>query len=147
MKNLIGRKILGFRFESRENLEYTPNMNAHIGEIGQIVSQVDTEVVVRFNKDRYLYHPPFDNGQYLYPLPEAIDHLVEEEPVIPELEGVKMEVSYDGNYWAKRIVFGTYKGNYLTLAGSYTHARPIQEVKKLTMEELELIVGFKFEIV
>lgn len=71
----------------------------------------------------------------------------QETPIIPELEGVEMEVSSNGEIWFNAIVFGTYEGVYITYVGTYSHARPINQVKKLTMEELEAIVGFKFEIV
>jgi hypothetical protein len=53
---------------------------------------------------------------------------VEKTPEIPQLgEGVNMEVSDNGIEWQ--------------------HARPIQEVKKYTKEELVKILGHDFEMV
>lgn len=133
--DLIGRKIRGFKFggfmwdSKKENL---------IGEIGEIILQESEWVEVRFESD---------SSKWYYPLPEALEHLVEEEPIIPELKGVEMEVSDDGKNWYIRTVICQYNSSYLTECRRFwKHARPIP-VKKLTMEELEKIVGFKFEIV
>lgn len=135
MENLVGRKIKGFKFESTKGgLEYHPYMDSYIGKVGEITWQCEF-VEVKFK------------GNILnYPLPEALNHLVE-EPTIPELgDGVEMEVSCTGELWSTKTVLGIYKGKFITDEALYTHARPIP-VKKLTMQELESIVGFKFEIV
>jgi hypothetical protein len=79
---------------------------------------------------------------------QILEELVKEEPTIPELgEGVLMEVSHDGENWFNQYIIAKYKEKYISnLLVSYTHARPIQP-KKVTMQELEELVGGKFEII
>ena len=73
---------------------------------------------------------------------------VEQSPEIPQLgEGVEMEVSDNGIDWCKRNVVGQLpNGSFLTTL-TWNYARPIQEVKKYTKEELVKILGHDFEIV
>ncbi len=87
---------------------------------------------------------------------------VEQTPEIPQLgEGVEMEVSDNGVEWLKRkVVAQMHNGSFMTLVAQmhtgsfmtyfgvfYQYARPIQEVKKYTKEELVKIVGHDFEMV
>jgi hypothetical protein len=137
MENLIGKKIKGFKFEKTSRYSYVGSMDKHIGEIGVITNQDEYVVTVKFKED-----------WWNYPLPEALEHIVQEEPIIPELgEGVIMEVSQNQKQWFETKVIAKYKNNYITnLGGFYPYARPIQ-TKKLTMAELEELVGGKFEII
>ena len=138
MENLIGKKIKGFKFEGRSDYSYARSMDKHIGEIGVITNQDKEAVTVKFKEDWWNYL-----------LPEALEHIIQDEPIVPELgEGVLMEVSHDGENWFNQYIIAKYKEMYYisNLLVSYTHARPIQ-TKKLTMEELEELVGGKFEIV
>jgi hypothetical protein len=75
---------------------------------------------------------------------------VGESPEIPQLgEGVEMEVSNDHILWYTRnIIAQMQDGWYIINDGTiWKYARPIQEVKKYTKEELVKIVGHDFEIV
>ena len=74
--------------------------------------------------------------------------MLKDKQTIPDLgEGVLMEVSHDGENWFNQYIIAKYKEKYISnILASYTHARPIQ-TKKLTMEELEELVGGKFEII
>jgi hypothetical protein len=75
---------------------------------------------------------------------------VGESPEIPQLgEGVEMEVSNDDITWRNRnIIAQMQDGWYIINDGTiWKYARPIQEVKKYTKEELVKIVGHDFEIV
>jgi hypothetical protein len=71
-------------------------------------------------------------------------------PEIPQLgEGVEMEVSHDGIEWhKKKVIAQTQDGLFIDIDGAWwKHARPIQEVKKYTKEELVKILGHDFEII
>ncbi len=138
MENLVGKKMKGFEFRENEFLEYRLEMDDFKGKIGKIFYNDSILVTVDFGTSK----------TFSYPLPEALEHIVQEEPTIPELgESVLMEVSHDGENWFKQYMIAKYKEKYISnLLVSYTHVRPIQP-KKLTMEELEELVGGKFEIV
>ena len=82
MKNYIGRKCKGFRFESgiSASLAWSLDMKKHIGEIGEIVYQKNDRVRILFQK-KYAY---------LYPLSLIEEHLIPEEetnPVYPQHYG------------------------------------------------------------
>jgi hypothetical protein len=71
-------------------------------------------------------------------------------PEIPQLgEGIEMEVSNDNISWHRRKVIAQMQtGLFVTNGGLiWDYARPIQEVKKYTKEELVKIVGHDFEMV
>ena len=55
MKDLIGRKIKGFKFKD-SYIEYPDQMDKHIGEVGKITDIVCNSVKVVF-KDNYWYYP------------------------------------------------------------------------------------------
>ena len=152
MKNYIGRKCKGFRFEDGlANLTFSSMMQKHMGEIGEIKYQGNEHVVIQFKDDRLSY-----------PISLIEPHLFPETPEIPQLgEGVEMEVSDDGVEWLKRkVVAQRHNGSFMTLVAQmhtgsfmtyfgvfYQYARPIQKVKKYTKEELVKILGHDFEIV
>jgi hypothetical protein len=83
-----------------------------------------------------------------HPLEELIKEWQKEEPIIPELgEGLEMHVSNGGVDWFNIKIIGKYKGKYISnVFATFEHARPIQP-KKVTMAELEELVGGKFEII
>lgn len=119
MENLVGKKMKGFAFHSKENWSYNSSkMDKHIGEIGEIKQQGEYVVTVQFK----------DNS-WTYPLAEALQHIVQEEPTIPELkEGVLMEVSHDGEDWFQQKIIAKYKDIYINnVFSTYKYARPIQE--------------------
>ena len=142
MKNYVGRKCKGFRFESvRNSIGFNVDMENHIGEIGEITYENQLNVMIQFK-----------NGGWYYPISLIEEHLIPEYPEIPQLgEGVEMEVSDDGITWFKMMIIARLQ-NGLFIAGHnnlwvWKHARPIQEVKKYTKEELVKILGHDFEIV
>jgi hypothetical protein len=136
MENLVGKKMKGFKFEFRGDFSYARSMDKHIGEIGVITKQNKEVVTVKFKEDWWNYL-----------LPEALEHIIQDEPIVPELgEGILMEVSDGGKLWRTKKVLGSSNGLFVTDPILWEHARPIQP-KKVTMEELEQLVGGKFEIV
>jgi hypothetical protein len=142
MKNYVGRKCKGFRFESGlANLTFSSMMQKHMGEIGEIKYQGNEHVVIQFKDDRLSY-----------PISLIEPHLFPETPEIPQLgEGVEMEVSSDGINWCKRkVIAQRHDGLYITGHDNlwvWNYARPIPEVKKYTKEDLVEILGHDFEIV
>jgi hypothetical protein len=71
MKELTGKKIKGFEFKSKSaSLPiYNKEMDNYIGKIGVIYSVCNGFIDVQF-----------DNRPWSYPLPEALNHIVEEHP-------------------------------------------------------------------
>jgi hypothetical protein len=152
MKNYIGRKCKGFRFESGiDGVRWDPMIEPHIGEVGVIAEQGNGSVRIEFEDD-----------WWLYPISLIEEHLIPEIPEIPQLgEGIEMEVSDNGVEWLKRkVVAQMHTGSFMTLVAQmhtgsfmtyfgvfYQYARPIPEVKKYTKEELIKIVGHDFEII
>jgi hypothetical protein len=136
MKNYVGRKCKGFRFE---DIGFTNFMEKYIGKIGEIISQNKLNVLIEF-----------ENRCYFYPISLIEPHLIPETPEIPQIgEGVLMEISNDGVEWGgAKIIAKLSNGSYLSNYGNtWNYARPIQEVKKYTKEELVKIVGHDFEMV
>jgi hypothetical protein len=140
MKNYIGRKCKGFRFEDGvANLTFSSMMQKHMGEIGIIKEQSNGHVVIQFKDDRLSY-----------PISLIEEHLIPESPEIPQLgEGVEMEVSTDNITWYRRKVIAKMNtGLFVTNGGLiWDYARPIHKVKKYTKEELVKILGHDFEMV
>lgn len=71
MKNYIGKKCKGFKFGEEVDEElifFTSVMEQNIGEVGVIVEQVETYVVIDFN-----------GILCYYPISEIEKHLVDEE--------------------------------------------------------------------
>jgi hypothetical protein len=140
MKNYIGRKCKGFRFEGgTDGVKWLEEKKRLIGKIGVITIQYDKYVIVQFKIE-----------SWYYPISLIEEHLIPETPEIPQLgEGVEMEVSANCIEWFKRnVIAKKHDGLFISDYGSFwKHARPIQEVKKYTKEELVKIVGHDFEIV
>ena len=140
MKNYVGRKCKGFRFESgTDGLVWSELMENHIGEIGLIVDRGGGNVSIEFESD-----------WWNYPISLIEPHLIPESPEIPQLgEGIEMEVSNDDITWHNRnIIAQMQDGWYIINDGTiWKYARPIPEVKKYTKEELVKILGHDFEIV
>jgi hypothetical protein len=140
MKNYIGRKCKGFRFEDEtDDTPWGELMEKFIGKVGLIYDQYDNSVRINFEND-YCY----------YPISLIEPYLIPESPEIPQLgEGVEMEVSNDDITWHNRnIIAQMQDGWYIINDGTiWKYARPIQEVKKYTKEELVKILGHDFEII
>jgi hypothetical protein len=137
MKNYVGRKCKGFRFEDgTDDTPWGEFMEKFIGKVGLIVDQDDDSIRIEF-ENRWLY----------YPVSLIEPHLI---PEIPQLgEGVEMEVSDSGIIWCKRKVIAQMQDGWYIINGGniWKYARPIQEVKKYTKEELVEILGHDFEMV
>ena len=168
MKNYVGRKIKGFRFENRtDNVLWFDEMQDVIAEIGKIVEHEDKWVYVEFK----------DNS-FCYPSTLIESHLIEEctcentgdntcnyceelqdkailqdakskmqTPEIPQLgEGILMEVSDDGVDWGEaNIIAKLSNGRYLsTYVNTWKHARPIPQLPKYTHAELVEKLGEDF---
>jgi hypothetical protein len=140
MKNYVGRKCKGFRFDSgTDGLVWSESMENHIGEIGLIVDRSGGNVSIEF-----------ENDWWNYPISLIEAYLIPESPEIPQLgEGIEMEVSNDNILWHRRKVIAQMDtGLFITNGGlMWDYARPIPEVKKYTKEELVKIVGHDFEMV
>lgn len=129
MKCLLEKKIRGFNFGASKIKDYN-------NKVGIIKHQLDNSVVVLF-----------DDGNYCdYPLPEALNHIVDDEDNIPELgDGVLMEVSHNEDFFLslKRKVIGKKHGLFygqkevdsISVFG-YKYARPIKEKTELSMQEI-----------
>jgi hypothetical protein len=142
MENYIGRKCKGFRFESvmNTNTGWVNHMKEYIGEIGTIMSQDQTDVLILFE----------NSYSYFYPISLIEPHLIPESPEIPQLGGgIEMEVSNDDITWCNRnIIAQMQDGWYIINDGTICkYARPIHKVKKYTKDELVKILGHDFEIV
>jgi hypothetical protein len=142
MKNYMGRKCKGFRFESgTDHTHWVSSMESYIGEIGYIKEQHIDCVIVDFK-----------TTLICYPISLIEPHLIPETPEIPQLgEGIEMEVSIDGINWCEmKVIAQRHDGLYITghdNLWTWKYTRPIQEVKKYTKEELVKILGHDFEIV
>ena len=141
MRNLIGKKARGFKFNSTEKCDFTFGMEEKIGEIGTIT---------RYDEWENSYKITFDDGDYwFYPATEIEKHLID---LIQELsDGVLMEVDDDEEFSdpVKRLVFGKKNGRYLAwvdgtdywACNSWKYARPIKEEEEdlgtltMTLEE------------
>jgi hypothetical protein len=92
MKNYIGRKCKGFRFEDEtDDIRWSGLMEDFIGKVGLIYDQYDNSVRINF-----------ENDSWSYPISLIEPHLIPETPEIPQLgEGVEMETSQNGISWLK----------------------------------------------
>lgn len=139
MKNYVGKKIKGFRFEDEtDGLKWIEEMTGCIGYVGEIKYQHSKYVGIIIN-----------NYYWQYPISLVDEHLVEEEPCIPQLgEGVLMEVSDDGDQWVQDNVSGkTFGGRYVGIWNTWKLARAIQKIPKYTHAELVKKLGHNFEII
>lgn len=138
MKNYVGRKIKGFRFENgTDGVGWHSSMNDYIGKLGEITYEREYSATVDFD----------DDETWRYPISLIEQHLIEEEtPEIQQLgEGVLMEVSDDGGVWVEdsisAIAFG---GRYVGVWSTWKHARPIPQLPKYTHAELVEKLGEDF---
>ena len=93
MKDLIGRKAKGFRFENGKyyHLNYNESMDKHIGEVGEIT---------KYSTEYDCYRIEFNENYWDYPASEIEAHLVDEWVV-----GQEYEFTHDTmNGWDKRVL-------------------------------------------
>jgi hypothetical protein len=55
MKNYVGKKIIGFQFESTDYHIWHDYKAKHIGEVGEITIQYESSVMVKFKDDSWLF--------------------------------------------------------------------------------------------
>lgn len=156
-KELIGRKVKGFKFEDEKynNLPYSEAMNDYIGKIG---------VIKKYYGCDNSYEVQFEKAQFWYPGELIEQHLVSDNPLdsLPMLgEGVLCEVWHGSEYIrAKGFVCARTPYGYVAWASAqekehidyrriiyWENARPIEPVKQYTKEQLEEILGHKFELI
>jgi len=70
MKNqeLIGKKIRGFEFKSKNSVSFTSSMEDYVGEIGEIIAADSISVQAQFN----------DGNTWWYPFPLALGNIEKE---------------------------------------------------------------------
>jgi hypothetical protein len=141
---LIGKKVKGFKFDNdKYNYGYSENMDKHIGVVG---------IIKEYTQGHNAYLVDFENEDWYYPAELIEQHLVEENtlddlPIIGD--GVLMEVSFTGNRWVERYVFGKNDLGFLAWhedksdIALWEYARPITPKTKITRKEFEQ----KFEII
>jgi len=134
MKNpekLIGKKVLGFKFENIGSIIYDEIMDKYIGKIGEIIKTY---------KDKTC-RVDFEDDYYFYPADQIEAHLVEDE--IPTLsDGVMMLVSDDNERWIDKKVIGKRNGVFYYWSGERIfearYAKPLEPTKE---EQLTEILG------
>jgi hypothetical protein len=142
MKNYVGRKIRGFKFEDgTDGVDWMESKKKHIGREGLIISSLNGFANVEF-----------DYETWLYPLSLIEPHLIEEEtPEIIDLsnvDGVEMMVSDDYEYWVKAKVIAKLVDAYIdNHANVWYYAEPIPQIPKYTHAELVEKLGHDFEII
>lgn len=79
MKNLIGRKVRGFKFEDVENkCYYTWEVKEYDGKIGEVYEVDINKKIFRLRFE--------DSETFAYPLSEIEKHLVEEKPTLEQVK-------------------------------------------------------------
>lgn len=147
-QDLIGRKVRGFKFEGTEKLGWWNCQEDYIGKVGEIlaISSPNDSVLVKFN----------DRWACQYPLSLIHDHLVEDETNVEtskiidlsNVEGVEMMVSQNDKDYVKRNVVAKCNARHIDSYGDWwLFAKPIEQVKKITMEDIEKMFGGRVEIV
>ena len=145
MKNYVGRKIRGFRFEDGTDGVYLfPSKGYYTGRIGKIVEQESNFVCVNFNDDDKSWH---------YPISLIEPHLIEEEtPEIIDLsniKGVEMMVKDQKDDTPTRVTIkAIVNGRFVDwLGNAWYYAEPIPQLPKYTHAELVEKLGHEFEII
>lgn len=76
MENLIGKKVIGFKFEDNYTIFFDERMNNYIGQVGEIDNVYKPIVNIRFE----------DNSVWSYPLELIEDYLLDEPKELVEEE-------------------------------------------------------------
>lgn len=133
MKDLIGRKMKGFKFED-ELIKYDKSMKKHIGEIGEIID-VNTNFV----------QVSFQGVIWYYPLDQIEQHLIPEDPTaeaikLLESKGYKVtkeipigalclfadeEEKFNKNIGTIKPFEGMMDGNYMSGIYSWKYCKQI----------------------
>jgi hypothetical protein len=138
MKNYVGRKCKGFRFEyGVDGVIWEERMKEFMGEIGVITAQYEDYVDINFS-----------GNSWHYPISLIEEHLIPETPEIPQLSLVDALVLV-GVGWKDQDQKDLYdrcneiiKKESQRLRSIYLDLKP-----KYTKEELVKILGHDFEMV
>ena len=144
MKNLIGRKAKGFRFESgkHKDLYYAGLMDKHIGEVGEII---------RYIADYDCYRINFNGDSWDYPASEIEAHLVDNWVV-----GQEYEFTHDTmTGWDKRVLLAilpdSFKDRYIVSSDisskGWTYMSEIHHINQPNKEILDQIEVLEKELV
>jgi hypothetical protein len=143
MKNYVGRKIRGFRFEDGTNgVEWNTDKKDYIGVIGEIICQHEKYVIVQFKTETWSY-----------PISLIEPHLIEEDtPKIIDLsniEGVEMMVKDQRDDTLRKVIIKATVNNRFVdwLGNAWYYARPIPQLPKYTHAELVEKLGHDFEYI
>jgi hypothetical protein len=142
MKNYVGRKIRGFRFEDgTDTVEWNSDKEKYIGKIGTISYQFLDCVGIQF-----------DNGYWYYPISLIEPHLIEETPEIIDLsniKGVEMMVKDQRDDTPRKVIIkATVNNRFIDWCGNaWYYAEPIPQLPKYTHAELVEKLGEDFEYI
>jgi hypothetical protein len=128
MKNYVGRKIRGFRFEDgTDGVGWHGGIKSYIGKIGKIVQQESNFVCVEFNDD-----------EWIYPISLIEPHLIEESPEISGLEallivhggwhGKEEKMLYDKCFKIIQQERKRLQSIYIKTIPKYTHAELVEKL-------------------
>lgn len=79
IKELVGKKIRGFKFESKKDgINYRSEMDTYIGAVGEII---DFFKEYRERRPFFGVTVYFSNTGWSYPYPECLEHIVSEEDI------------------------------------------------------------------
>lgn len=153
MKNYVGRKIRGFRFEDGTGgIGWAECMEEYINKIGEVIYQYNEFVTVK-----YMFSPSvlkYTKYEFNYPISLIDQHLVDVDTNvdtfcdIPQLgKGVLMMVSNDNKYWIREDIIAQLPDNRFLGADYiiYNFCKPIPQLPKYTHAELVEKLGHDFE--
>jgi hypothetical protein len=136
MKDLIGKKVKGFKFEDTGRNDYVELMDEQIGEVG---------VITDHDSSNNVWLVEFEFGrEWQYPADQIEAHLVDEWVVGEEYEFR----DYIGDTWSKRKLLAVLPSNYDSRFivefledadkwNSFHHIRHIEDPVQKQIEKLE----------
>lgn len=155
MKNYIGKKCKGFKFENNlDGVSWYDRKKDFIGKIGKIIKQEEKYVVVFFEDDGF--------QDFAYPISMIEEHLLPFELELPK-KGDRILVSDDEEKWEERIFLNyieellypilciplyeedDFKNGEKVRICLWKHWKPIPEKIKLTKQEIAYKFGINLE--
>lgn len=95
MNDLIGRKVIGFRFESDEDrVFFSEPMEEYVGSVGE---------VSRLSKGNTVFVVFPDGNGYYYPIELAKEHLLPEDLVGRRMIGFRFDSDKDGMFFSEHM--------------------------------------------
>jgi hypothetical protein len=124
MKNYVGKKIKGFKFEDWTNsVPWNEDMAVYIGEVGLILEQHSSFVMVEFDDDK----------TWGYPISLIEEHLVEEDQQLTIDKELK-DLMTEFLSWKKEKEEETYK------------ERQVSEVRREIIEQSVIYASNYFDM-